>query len=118
MFKRCLLILVMALLAMPSFGALQDPTRPPTAAAAAVRAPTPGTTNPRWVLSSTLVSPQRRTAVINGRLLAVGEHIDGARVTDIQADSVRLRVDGREVSLMMLGTTVKQPTKHKRSETP
>jgi len=105
----------MALLATSALATLEDPTRPPTTAAAvAVQANTPGN-NPRWVLTSTLVSPQRRTAVINGRLLAIGERIDGARVTEIQADSVRLRVDGREVSLMMLSQTVKKPTKKKRS---
>jgi MSHA biogenesis protein MshK len=45
----------------------------------------------RWVLESTLVSADRRIAVINGESLMVGDRIGGARVTRIEPFSVRLR---------------------------
>lgn len=109
MFKRCLLILVMAQ-EMPALAALQDPTRPPTQAAASVSSPTTSS-GPRWVLTSMLVSPERRTAVINDQVVGIGDRVGGARVMDIQADAVRLRAEGREVTLVMLKTNVKKSVK-------
>lgn len=118
MFSRWILLIVMAQ-AMPVVAALQDPTRPPSAAPATANAPTPGATSgPRWTLTSTLVSPTRRSAVINDQVLSVGDRIGGAQVVDIQADSVRLRIKGREVTLRLLNTNIKQAAKPARSDTP
>lgn len=117
MFKRGLLILVMA---APALAALEDPTRPPVQAPAAAQSPA-ASDGPRWLLTTTLVSPERRTAVINNQVVTVGDRIGGARVVDIQADSVRLRAGGREVTLMIVSTNVKQASKaqaSKRSGTP
>jgi len=99
--------------AMPTLAALEDPTRPPAqAAAVTTQSPAAAAGNgPRWTLTSTLVSPSRRTAVINDQVVAVGDRVDGALVADIQADSVRLRAGGREVTLTLLKTNVKQPSK-------
>lgn len=58
---------------------------------------------PDWVLSSTLVSELRRVAVINDRLVGVGDSILGARVVGIGARSARLRYAGQEF-LLQLGT--------------
>ncbi len=58
---------------------------------------------PDWVLSSTLVSELRRVAVINGRLVGVGDSILGARVIGIGARSARLHYAGQEL-LLQLGT--------------
>jgi hypothetical protein len=117
-FRGGLLLLVMAL-ALPAQAALNDPTRPPVAAtvhAPAVRADR----GPRWVLNSTLVSPARRTAVINDRVVAVGDRVGGAVVVDIQSAAVRLRARGRELTLVMLHNNVKQPSRQpvKGSGTP
>ena len=88
---------------------LNDPTRPPTAQTVtshkAVRK------QPRWTLSSTLVSAQRRTAVINDRVVSVGEKINGARVLAIQPDSVRLRRHGSDITLVLLKKNVKRPSR-------
>lgn len=78
--------------------ALPDPTRP--ADAPVVRAggaPAPG--GP--VLQSTLVSAARRTAVIDGRTVAVGDRVHGGTVVDIQPYEVRIRKNGRDVSLRL-----------------
>ena len=89
---------------------LDDPTRPPTAqptkAHKAVRKQT------RWTLSSTLVSAQRRTAVINDRGVSVGESINGARVVTIQPSKVRLRRSGRDITLVLLKKNIKRPSRH------
>lgn len=79
-----------------------DPTRPtslsepePEAAAAA-----PG---PRWRLQSTLVAEDRRVAVINGRTVAQGARVDGARLLEVRPDGVTLEEDGRTIVLRLPG---------------
>lgn len=52
-----------------------------------------------WVLSSTLVGKARSVAVINDRLVSVGDSILGAQVIGIGARSARLRYAGRELVL-------------------
>lgn len=74
--------------------ALFDPTQPlsPT-----VRAP-----RRSLVLESTFVSSGRKLAIINGRLLAVGDSIQGAKVIDIKPYEVSLRKRGRAMRLRLV----------------
>lgn len=85
---------------------LRDPTRPPGMAVPG-RSGAPAPT--RWVLSSTLIAPGRRLATINGRTVAVGEHIAGAVVEAIWPAQVRLRSEGREFVVELLPGSVKRP---------
>ncbi|MGD2111867.1 MAG: general secretion pathway protein GspB [Gammaproteobacteria bacterium] len=97
-----------ALLAAPpaGAGALVDPTRPasldPTA--------TLHTGAPRrgWTLDSTLVAPDRRIAVINGKRVAEGESVDGAQVIQIRQLDVLLQAGGRRVKLRLLPDIVQE----------
>ncbi len=87
--------------------ALSDPTRPAnTDKAGSGRKVIPDTRS--WVLSSTLVAPQRRVAVINGRLVSEGELVDGARVIEIRKLKVLIQVPGRRITLQLLPDTLKQ----------
>jgi MSHA biogenesis protein MshK len=86
--------------------AMQDPTRPPSVKASSYVA-SKKQRGPRWVLTSTLISADRRTAVINDKVVARGDRINGARVVSIQPSAVRLRVSGRDITLMMLKKNVK-----------
>ncbi len=52
-----------------------------------------------FVLQSTLVSPTRKVAVINGQALTVGETVGRAVVTDIRPYEVILNNAGREIHL-------------------
>jgi MSHA biogenesis protein MshK len=65
---------------------LVDPTRP-ALGVGAVSAPADGGA---LTLQSTLISPRRRVAVINGRSYTVGERVDGARILAIEPYAVRL----------------------------
>lgn len=56
-----------------------------------------------WVLSSTLVGSARRVAVINDRLVSIGDSVLGAEVIDIGARSARLRYAGQELVLQLGG---------------
>jgi MSHA biogenesis protein MshK len=79
--------------------ALGDPTVPPYAYGAAVSASGRGATGP--ALQSILLSPVRRLALIDGRMVRIGDQVGGARVIAIDIDSVKLR-RGDGISVMKL----------------
>lgn len=54
---------------------------------------------PRWHLSSTLVAGERRVAVINGRSVALGATIAGARVVAIDSRGAWIEHQGRRTRL-------------------
>jgi len=87
--------------------AMVDPTRPPIEKSTVYVAPKKHK-HPGWVLTSTLVSAGRRTAVINDRVVARGDRVNGARVMSIQPSAVRLRKNGRDITLMMLKKKIKK----------
>ncbi|MCF6338389.1 MAG: general secretion pathway protein GspB [Gammaproteobacteria bacterium] len=101
-----MIITAMLLLAMPLQAALKDPTRPPNVTATTSMSPQK-IQRPRWILTSTLISAQRRTAVINDTVVSHGDRINGAKVINIQPSAVRLRIGGRKITLMMLKKNIK-----------
>lgn len=88
--------------------ALRDPTRPP--ADPTISRSAESHTVQHWNLSSILISPQRRIAVINGRSLQVGQSLAGARVLSIEADQVVLRQGDRTHILRLNSQNLKTPT--------
>jgi hypothetical protein len=76
---------------------LVDPTRPG------------GERQAGLVLQSTLVSPERKIAVISGRLVSVGESVGRAVVTDIKHHEVVLNTAGRETRLRLTPKLQRQP---------
>ena len=112
MFKLSLITLVLwvlTLLVMPGKAATDDPTRPPSFSTGSKVTQKP--LAPRSVLSSTLVSPERRSAVINGRVVTLGEDVSGARVMEIDSMKVVLNNNGQQIVLMLLEKNIKQPSK-------
>jgi len=87
-----------------AFGAnrLGDPTRPP-----AVASPSSTSTRVHWQVTSILFSPQRRVAVVNGRLVTEGEEVDGARVLTIRPASVELRYRTHRLTIPMKAGIIK-----------
>ncbi len=82
--------------------AVDDPMRPVPRPGSVQPAPAVATAPaPRrdWVLSSTLVGDARRVAVINDRLVSVGDEVLGALVIGIDARSAQLRYAGQELVL-------------------
>jgi hypothetical protein len=64
------------------------------AAGAVLGAPAPG---PRFQLTAVLISAQRRVAIVNGKSYQLGEHVDGAEITRIEAQTVHLRQAGEDL---------------------
>lgn len=78
-------------------GPMVDPMRPPAHAPAPRRSAS--NKAPSWHLSAILVSPDRRLAMVNNRLVGVGGVINGARVKSIQGNVVELEVNGKSMFL-------------------
>lgn len=67
---------------------LRDPTRPSFGSGKSL----PGKLNPSgWNLQSVLISPERRYAIINGEVVALGGSIAGAELISVAAERVTLR---------------------------
>lgn len=98
-----------ALLAATAASALElvDPMQPPVvdeiAAVETESAIKPGA----WRLGAIRIEADRRSAMINGRMVAVGDQIDGARVVAIAPGSVEIAVGNENSSLSLLKHDIK-----------
>lgn len=63
------------------------------------------------VLTSTIVSPGRRTAIINGKTVSKGDKINGAVILGIFPLSVKLKKDNKVTVLDMSSSLIKKPAK-------
>jgi MSHA biogenesis protein MshK len=70
---------------------LRDPTRPPASLAPAAGDAPAASRSAGLVLQSVLIAPDRRSAIVDGRLLKVGDSVAGFRVTAIEEGVVTLR---------------------------
>lgn len=109
MFRALTLI---ALLLPVAAIALDDPMRPPSLQPRSAPSSAPASSGYR--LSSTLISEQRRFAVINGRRVEVGDRVGEARVTAIYPATVDIALNGRHKTLRLIPLTVKRPSKAER----
>jgi MSHA biogenesis protein MshK len=87
-------------------GTLADPMRPDYLSR---RTTTHQRQTPRWTLTSTLISPDRRLAVINGQTVKVGDTVNGASVVEILPYAVKLRSRGKMITATLLTGDMKRP---------
>ena len=73
---------------------LRDPTRPYSARAVVVMPAKAAA----FSVTAILVSQKRRVAIVNGQRVSEGDRVDGATVVKILADSLRLNLDGKELT--------------------
>ena len=79
-----------------------DPTRPPMSAPSVSRAGGAASNEQIGpVLQSTMVSPYRKSAVISGKKVKIGDSYEGSVVVDITPYEVRMTRGGRETSLRL-----------------
>lgn len=86
---------------------LSDPTRPVGVSGAGVGGGISAPKTIKWKLTSTLISPQRQVAVINGRVVKVGQEIDGAKLVVVKPGSAMLHHAGKTIQLKLISGTVK-----------
>jgi hypothetical protein len=89
--------------------ALEDPTRPP--GASQLGSLNAADANSAWILTSTLVSDDRRLATINGRTVRQGQSIGNAQVIRIDPTGVTLLQDGERKRIALLPSSVKKDTR-------
>lgn len=93
---------------LPTDGAevLRDPTRPysgkpgipevmPARAA-------------KFSVTAILVSENRRVAIVNGQHVSEGDQVDGATVVEILAQSLRLKLRGKEFTTPLLPDSLRE----------
>ncbi|HEY9148218.1 MAG TPA: hypothetical protein VIQ22_04340 [Gammaproteobacteria bacterium] len=90
---------------------LADPMRPPAMAADIVDKKK-GVQH--YQLSSIYISPQHRSAIINGRRVGIGDWVANARVVDIRGDAVTLSIAGKTRTLTLLPISIKKPVEASR----
>ena len=72
---------------------------------AALPARTPAATggffskSPQWILSGIVFSPEDSYCLINGKVVKVGEQVNGAELVRITPDRAVLQLEGREIQL-------------------
>ena len=104
--------LALGLLAVLMTGAvtgveLTDPMQPP-ATPAIPEAEAPETERAVWRVRAIKIDDHRRSAMINGRMVAEGDEIDGARVLQIKPRAVVIAVGNETTSLSLLKHEIKR----------
>jgi MSHA biogenesis protein MshK len=84
-------------------GSLPDPTRPLTFTPAEAVA----SSEPVLRLEAVMGSSDRPVAIVNGKLVRVGDRIDGMTIAAIDGDSVRYVSAGRERVARLASTSLK-----------
>jgi hypothetical protein len=103
--RRALLVVcVAAVTSVAGAQAIGDPTRPTSLSEPVAQQAAVAVQGPRWRLQSTLVADSRRLAVINGRTVAQGARVEGARLLEVRPDGVTLEEDGQRIDLRLPGT--------------
>jgi MSHA biogenesis protein MshK len=82
---------------------LPDPTRPDVAAGTA---PLPGAA---YTVTAIFFSDERRNAVVNGKLVAQGDQVDGARVMQIRPDALDLMYRGETITRRLPSVGLRKP---------
>jgi len=93
---------------------LSDPTRPSgwqktAAGPASARAPLVNALK----LQGTFSRAGKRSALISGQRVSVGDEVSGAEVLEIDSNKVILRIDGKTVELASLVPEVKSPVNNR-----
>jgi hypothetical protein len=63
-----------------------------------------------WRLDSTLTSGDRKLAIINGALVSKGDRIGNMVVVDIEPSKALLRVDNKDIEVMLVHDNIKTET--------
>lgn len=94
------------LLSAAGASGLSDPTRPSGASSSTYTTAPAG--EPTWQLTATRITPERRSATINGIDVAEGGSFGAARVLRVSHAQVQLEVEGRQMTLHLLPAEVKK----------
>lgn len=98
-------LILLLVTSMTQAETLRDPTRP--GLGAIVLASTASDEGTQLVLNSVLKSGSSSIAVINNKMFALGERVQGVKITAINTTSVSLS-DGRKLTMYQAITEIKE----------
>ncbi|MBA3581100.1 MAG: hypothetical protein H0W44_01465 [Gammaproteobacteria bacterium] len=90
---------------------LRDPLRPAQAVSASNHVVRSGEVQSPWRLQSIFISPERRIAILNEKLVSVGDRVAGAEVMAIEANKVVLQSAGSRFAVNMHTKILKEEQK-------
>ena len=61
-----------------------------------------------WILNTTIISPDRKMAIINGRILSIGDEINGATLMTIGHQQVQLSHENEIIMLSLHHSFISQ----------
>ena len=102
---RVILFVLCFFVVVTASAALRDPTQPPHHSGATAYG---GVGD--FTVTSTLVSTKRSVAMVNGRLVSVGDKVAGAIVKKISPGTVTLEIDQQNVVVHVIPQTVRGST--------
>ncbi len=94
---------------MLSETSVKDPMRPP--GASFIKQQQSAGKSRGWSVKEILIAPNRRIAVVNGRVVEVGSVVDGAKVSAIYGNAVKLNVNGQIVYIAPVARDIKRQTR-------
>lgn len=62
-----------------------------------------------WRLSGIRINENKRSAILNGRLVKEGDKLDGAVVMEIKSSQVTLQLEENRLVVKLLISSIKQP---------
>jgi len=106
-------VVLAAVLLVPVFSlaALPDPTRPFTYLSAIQVDREDGAGAIQWRLNGIRIGESKRSAILNGQVVKIGDSVAGATVTEINPAEVVLSRDHQRVVVRLLYSRVKQPAR-------
>ena len=109
MFRSFLMLALLCGLGMvPSARAeLGDPTRPPDVSTVSAESLESGEGDAPFRVSSILIAPGRKIAIVNDSRVEIGDEVGGATVSEINAHAVLLEMAGEKLELRISGKPVK-----------
>ena len=102
-FSSYVVLLLTVFYSIVSSAQLQDPTRPPDYQSVATQNKVPVSNG--WILSSILISPERRVAIINGTAVQVGDMVGDIRVISIDTAEVLIQQGNKQIALTLIPET-------------
>ncbi len=106
---RIIFAIIMALSLSIQAQTVNDPMRPPGQYSSLSQS-NGQTVKPAFDLQSTIVSPTKRLAVIDGQRLRIGDVVGQAKIVSITPGIVRLRGSNGDTVLRLNTLSIKKPT--------
>jgi hypothetical protein len=102
--------MISALAAADTGSMLPDPTRP-YAFATTIQAETLPAEGVQWRLSGVRIREGEKSAILNGKVVRIGDRLAGATIVEVNPADVVLTQDGQRIVVKMILSSIKKPAR-------